>query len=195
MVGQTCLCGHGFRGLPVGGGREGTPHLLLIKFAICKFSLIWMIHCWPFCSERQYYNVARPMCPCATGSFACSTRFFDIAPTLEFLKKNMLKHDRLQQLFAKEGWVRGWMGRCCKAKPGAGRDLLLFQGSAPRDLWGWDGHTSMNLTVYQNKTQILGRVRCRKGASCCARDHQLGLGGLWKTDLTDLANKDKKGKL
>ena len=57
---------------------------------------------------------------CATEIFAGTGWYFDIAPTLVFLKKTIVKLDRLQQLFAKQGWVRVWEGRCCKAKPGAG---------------------------------------------------------------------------
>ena len=44
---------------------------------------------------------------CATEIFAGTGWYFDIAPTLVFLKKTLVKLDRLQQLFAKQGWVRG----------------------------------------------------------------------------------------
>ena len=40
--------------------------------------------------------------------------------------------------------------RGLKAKPGAGRDLLLCLGSAPTQGF-YDGHTSMTFSMYKNK--------------------------------------------
>lgn len=69
----------------------------------------------------------------------------DIAPTLVFLKKTLVKLDRLQQLFAKQGSVRG--------RGGVARQSQV-QAEVGRCRQGPPGRTLKNLTVHQNKTHI-----------------------------------------